>query len=187
MPKEAEDWDIDRIVGKYADAAERMVAGGMDGIEIEAYGHLLDQFWSPLTNRRTDDYGGSPANRLRFVHRVLRAVRDRVGAEFVVGIRMAIDETVPGGIDAPTGLEILAGLEREGLVDFVNVIRGYIADDASARRGHPDPRHGVGARTSTSPAGSARPPSCPCSMRRRSTTWRRPATPSARARSISSA
>ena len=130
-PKEAEDWDIDRIVGKYADAAERMVAGGMDGIEIEAYGHLLDQFWSPLTNRRTDDYGGSSANRLRFVHRVLRAVRDRVGAEFVVGIRMAIDETVPGGIDAPTGLEILAGFEREGLVDFVNVIRGYIADDAS--------------------------------------------------------
>ena len=52
--------------GKYADAAERMQAGGMDGIEIEAYGHLFDQFWSPLTNQRTDEYGGSSENRLRF-------------------------------------------------------------------------------------------------------------------------
>ena len=78
-PKEAEDWDIDRIVGQYADAAERMQAGGMDGIEIECYGHLFDQFWSPLTNRRTDDYGGSLENRLRFALAVLGAIRERVG------------------------------------------------------------------------------------------------------------
>lgn len=128
-PKEAEDWDIERIVGQYADAAERMQVGGMDGIEVEAYGHLLDQFWSPLTNRRTDEYGGSSENRLRFALRVLGAIRERTGPEFVVGIRMAIDETVAGGIDAVTGLEILARLEADGLIDFVNVIRGYIADD----------------------------------------------------------
>nr|MBA3286879.1 NADH:flavin oxidoreductase [Acidimicrobiia bacterium] len=128
-PKAAEDWDIERIVGKYADAAERMHAGGMDGIELEAYGHLLDQFWSPLTNRRDDEYGGSLDNRLRLARRVLAAVRERVGSELVVGIRMAIDETRPGGIDAPTGLDILARLESEGLIDFVNVIRGYIADE----------------------------------------------------------
>ena len=129
IPKQAEVWDLDRIVEKYADAAERMVAGGMDGIEIEAYGHLLDQFWSPLTNQRDDDYGGSFENRLRFPRRVFRAIRSRVGPDFVVGIRMAIDETRPGGIDAPTGLSILGRLEAEGLVDFVNVIRGYIADE----------------------------------------------------------
>ncbi len=129
MPKEAEDWDIDRIVGKYADAAERMQAGGMDGIEIESYGHLFDQFWSPLTNRRADEYGGSFENRLRFGWRVLTGIRERVGADFIVGIRMAVDETIPGGIDAPTGLEILARLEADGLVDFVNVIRGHIATD----------------------------------------------------------
>ena len=128
-PKEAEDWDIDRIVGKYADAAERMQAGGMDGVEVEAYGHLVDQFWSPLTNRRTDDYGGSLENRLRFACRVLAAIRRRTGPGFVVGIRMALDETVPGGIDAAAGLEILARLEADGLIDFVNVIRGYIATD----------------------------------------------------------
>jgi len=129
IPKQAEVWDLDRIVDKYADAAERMVAGGMDGIEIEAYGHLLDQFWSPLTNQRDDEYGGSLENRLRFPLRVFRAVRQRVGPDFIVGTRMAIDETRPGGIDAPTGLEILARLEAEGLVDFVNVIRGYVADE----------------------------------------------------------
>jgi 2,4-dienoyl-CoA reductase-like NADH-dependent reductase (Old Yellow Enzyme family) len=130
IPKEAEEWDIDRIVGKYADAVERMQAGGMDGIEIEANGHLFDQFWSPLTNRRDDEYGGSMENRLRFGWRVLGAIRERVGPDFIVGIRMAVDETVPGGIDTPTGLDILARLEADGLVDFVNVIRGYIATDA---------------------------------------------------------
>jgi N-methyl-L-proline demethylase len=130
IPKEAEDWDIDRIVEKYADAAERMRAGGMDGIEIESYGHLMDQFWSPLTNKRTDEYGGSLENRLRFARRVLKTIRERVGPEFIVGIRMAIDETVPGGIDAATGLAILASLEQEGLIDFVNVIRGLIENDA---------------------------------------------------------
>ena len=131
VPKEAEEWDIDRIVGKYADAAERMQAGGMDGIEIESYGHLFDQFWSPLTNRRDDEYGGSFENRLRFGWRVLTGIRERVGPDFIVGIRMAVDETVPGGIDAPTGLEIVSRLEADGLVDFVNVIRGYIATDPS--------------------------------------------------------
>ncbi|CAN5502590.1 NADH:flavin oxidoreductase [soil metagenome] len=131
IPKQAEDWDIDRIVGKYADAAERMQSGGMDGIEIESYGHLFDQFWSPLTNRRSDEYGGSLENRLRFGWRVLSGIRQRVGPGFVVGIRMAVDERLPGGIDAPTGLDILSRLEADGLVDFVNVIRGYIADEPS--------------------------------------------------------
>jgi 2,4-dienoyl-CoA reductase-like NADH-dependent reductase (Old Yellow Enzyme family) len=50
FPKKMEDWDIARIITDYADAVERMQAGGMDGIELQAYGHLMDQFWSPLTN-----------------------------------------------------------------------------------------------------------------------------------------
>jgi 2,4-dienoyl-CoA reductase-like NADH-dependent reductase (Old Yellow Enzyme family) len=130
IPKQAEEWDIERIVGDYADGAERMRAGGMDGIELEAYGHLMDQFWSPLTNHRDDEYGGSLENRLRFPIEVLTAIRARVGPDFLVGIRMAVDETMPGGIDATTGLAILARLEQAGLIDFVNVIRGYIATDA---------------------------------------------------------
>ena len=130
IPKEAEDWDIERIVAKYADAAERMQAAGMDGIEIESYGHLFDQFWSPLTYRRTDAYGGSIEGRLRFGWEVLGAIRERVGRDYIVGLRMAVDERVPGGIDAEAGLSILRRLEADGLIDFVNVIRGYIASDA---------------------------------------------------------
>jgi N-methyl-L-proline demethylase len=131
VPKEAEEWDIDRVVAQYADAAERMVAGGMDGIELEAHGHLLDQFWSPLTNRRDDEYGGSLDNRLRFPTRVLAAIRERVGREFIVGIRMAVDEVLPGGIDVEAGLEIARRFEAAGLIDFVNVIRGHIANDTT--------------------------------------------------------
>src|SRR5499425_358388 len=74
FPKVAEEWDLDRVVTGYADAAERMRAAGLDGIELEAYGHFLDQFWSPATNRRDDDYGGSLDNRLRFTFRVLDAI-----------------------------------------------------------------------------------------------------------------
>jgi N-methyl-L-proline demethylase len=129
-PKQAEEWDIDRIIGHYADAAERMVTGGMDGIEIEAYGHLFDQFWSPATNRRTDLYGGSFENRMRFPMRVLHAIRDRIGPDVIVSIRMAVDERLPNGIDTETGLTILRRLSSEGLVDVVNVIRGNIVNDA---------------------------------------------------------
>ncbi len=135
-PKVAEQWDIDRIVGDYADAAERMQAGGMDGIEVEAYGHLFDQFWSPATNQRSDDYGGSFENLLRFPLRVLRAIRARVGPEFIVGIRMAIDEVRADGIDEPAGMAILhritdpAHSTASPLIDFVNVIRGNIVTDA---------------------------------------------------------
>ena len=73
FPKAVEEWDIDRIVADYAAAAERMQAARLDGIEINAYGHLPDQFWSPATNRRDDAYGGDLANRLRFTLRVLTA------------------------------------------------------------------------------------------------------------------
>jgi N-methyl-L-proline demethylase len=129
-PKVAEHWDIARIVGHYADAAQRMKAGGMDGIEIEAYGHLFDQFWSPATNKRDDEYGGSFDNRMRFPLEVLRAIRAEVGVDYIVGIRMAVDERLEDGIDAPVGLEILRRLKAENLIDFVNVIRGNIVNDA---------------------------------------------------------
>ena len=91
FPKDAEDWDIERIIA-YAAAAQRMQAAGLDGIELEAYGHLLDEFWSPATNRRDDDYGGSLDNRLRFTFGVLDAIRAAVGRDFIVGLRLVADE-----------------------------------------------------------------------------------------------
>jgi 2,4-dienoyl-CoA reductase-like NADH-dependent reductase (Old Yellow Enzyme family) len=131
IPKVAEGWDVERIVGKYADAAERMRAGGMDGIEVEAYGHLFDQFLSPFTNHRDDEWGGDDERLLRFPWAVLSAIRERVGPDFVVGVRMVIDETLPVGIDTPRGLDVLRRFEDAGLIDFVNVIRGHIEYEAA--------------------------------------------------------
>ena len=140
-PKPAEPWDIRRIIGQYADAAERMQAGGMDGIEIEAYGHLFDQFLSPHTNHRDDEWGGSFANRLRFPLEVLRAIRARVGADFIVGVRMALEESLPDGVELPEGLAALQHYTNEGLVDFVNVVRGNIINDVEL--GKVIPIHGM--------------------------------------------
>ena len=118
FPKAIEDWEIERIVGEYADAAERMKAGGLDGIELEAYGHLMDQFWSPATNMRDDEWGGSLENRLRFSMRVIDAVRERVGPDFIVGIRMVADEDWDAGISKQEGIEIAERVVATGKIDF---------------------------------------------------------------------
>jgi 2,4-dienoyl-CoA reductase-like NADH-dependent reductase (Old Yellow Enzyme family)/thioredoxin reductase len=130
FPKKAEEWDIARIIEDYADAAERMQAAGLDGIELQAYGHLMDQFWSPLTNELEAPYGGTLENRLRFTFDVLSAVRARVGAEFIVGVRYTADEVLEGGLNKQDGLEISRRLKASGMVDFLNIVRGHIDTDA---------------------------------------------------------
>lgn len=130
FPKRLEEWDIERIIKDYADAAERMKAGGMDGIELQAYGHLMDQFWSPLTNDLDGPYGGSLDNRLRFAFDVLREIRKRVGPDFILGIRYTADEALEGGLTRNDGIEISRRLKESGLIDFLNVIRGHIDTDA---------------------------------------------------------
>lgn len=130
FPKLAEDWDIERIIGDFADAAERMKAGGMDGIELQVYGHLLDQFWSPLTNDLVGPYSAeSLENRLRLPLEVLDAMRSRVGDDFIIGLRYTADEVQKGGITAAEGIEISKRLADTGKVDFLNVIRGRIHTD----------------------------------------------------------
>jgi N-methyl-L-proline demethylase len=130
FPKLIEDWDIERIISDFADAAERMQAGGMDGIELQVYGHLLDQFWSPLTNDLTGPYGADNLqNRMRFPMDVLAAIRKRVGKDFIVGLRYTADEAQKGGITAKEGLEISKRLAATGQVDFLNVIKGRIHTD----------------------------------------------------------
>jgi N-methyl-L-proline demethylase len=130
FPKKIEDWDISRIIEDYAAAAERMSAAGLDGIEIEAYGHLMDQFWSPLTNDLAGPYGGNLDNRLRFTFETLAAIRERVGSEFIVGVRYTGDEDLSGGLTKQDGLEISRRLKACGMVDFLNVVRGHIDTDA---------------------------------------------------------
>ncbi|MCO4316429.1 NADH:flavin oxidoreductase [Phyllobacterium sp. 21LDTY02-6] len=131
FPKEAEDWDIERIIADYAAAAQRMQAAGLDGIEFEAYGHLMDGFWSPATNRREDEYGGSLDNRLRFTWMVIDSVRKAVGPDFIVGIRMVADEDWELGLSREEGVEIARRLAASGKFDFLNVIRGHIDTDAA--------------------------------------------------------
>ncbi|MDH3377645.1 MAG: NADH:flavin oxidoreductase [Gammaproteobacteria bacterium] len=129
FPKKLEDWDIKRIISDYVDSAERMQAAGLDGIELQAYGHLMDQFWSPLTNTLDAPYGGSLDNRIRFSFEVLDAIRKRVGEEFIVGIRYTANEVLSGGLSVEEGIEISKRLKESGLVDFLNVIRGHIDTD----------------------------------------------------------
>nr|WP_319387120.1 NADH:flavin oxidoreductase [uncultured Roseibium sp.] len=132
FPKLVEDWDIARIIEDYADAAERMKEGGMDGVELEAYGHLMDQFWSPATNQLDGPYGGETLeSRMRFSLEVIDAIRKRVGEDFILGIRFTADEAMKGGITAEEGLEIARRLKATGQIDFLNVIRGHIDTDAA--------------------------------------------------------
>jgi 2,4-dienoyl-CoA reductase-like NADH-dependent reductase (Old Yellow Enzyme family) len=130
FPKVAEEWDLERIAGDYAAAAQRMQEAGLDGIELECYGHLLDQFWSPATNKREDEHGGSLDNRLRFTHRVLDAIRAAVGPDFIMGLRLVADEDWDKGISKEEGLEICKRLVGTQQIDFLNVIRGHIESDA---------------------------------------------------------
>ena len=130
FPKLIEDWDIERIISDFADAAERMKAGGMDGIELQVSGHLMDQFWSPLTNDLVGPYGADTLeNRMLFPMDVLGAIRKRVGNRFIIGFRYTADEMQKGGISAKDGLEISKILAASGQLDFLNVNRGRIHTD----------------------------------------------------------
>ena len=140
FPKVAEEWDLDRIVQAYADATSRCREAGLDGVEIEAYTHLLDAFWSPLTNHRDDEFGGSLEDRMRFPLRVIRAVREAAGPDFAVGIRMSFDEEMPGGLGREEALAIAHRVVAEG-IDFISVIRGYMASDEALVPGHPADGH----------------------------------------------
>jgi 2,4-dienoyl-CoA reductase-like NADH-dependent reductase (Old Yellow Enzyme family) len=130
FPKVAEPWDLDRIVADYAAGARRCRDAGLDGIEIQSYGHLFDAFLSPATNHRADGLGGPLEQRLAFPSRVLRAVREAVGPDFVVGIRMSMDERIPEGLDREEALAALHALVPEGRLDFLSVVRGTIESDA---------------------------------------------------------
>lgn len=121
--KTIEHEDIRRIVADYARAARRVQDAGLDGIEISAaHQHLIDQFWSPRTNQRSDEYGGSLENRLRFGFEVLEAVREQVGSDFCVGLRMCGDEFHEDGIDHQMAREIAQAMSESGLIDFLSVV-----------------------------------------------------------------
>ena len=180
FPKAAEDFDLARIKAAYADAAERCQAAGLDGLEFEMYGHLLDQFWSPATNKRDDEYGGTLENRMRFSLEVLDAVRERVGRDFIVGARLVCDEDWDRGLIARGRHRNRAAPRR----DRPHRLPQRHSRPYRHRRGTAGSHSGRWARArrriSTSPARSAARLACRCSTRRASRTWRRRATPSPR-------
>jgi len=121
--------EIEELVEAHADAAARCVEAGMDGIEVHCgHGLLIQQFLSPLTNKRTDLYGGPVENRVRFPQAVLAAVRKRVGPDIPVGIRCSGDELVEGGLTAADMAEIVPLLVKAGALDYVDVSAGTDGD-----------------------------------------------------------
>ncbi len=133
FPKVAEAWDVERIIGQYASAAQRCVDAGLDGIEIEAYGHLFDGFLSPATNQREDEFGGTAARRREFGLRVVRAMREAVGENFVLGLRMSMDECLANGLGEDEAVEAMGEFSGAG-IDVLSVIRGTIDSDATLSR-----------------------------------------------------
>ena len=111
--------EIREVTDAWAAAAVRLQKGGFDGCDIPCYGgHLLDQFLSPLSNKRTDEYGGSLDNRLRLTREVLGAIRVAVGRDFIIGIRHSGDHFAPGGMTAEDLLEVARRIDALGLLDY---------------------------------------------------------------------
>ncbi|WP_110708395.1 dimethylglycine demethylation protein DgcA [Salinicola sp. CR57] len=121
--KTIEEEEIWRIIGDFAQGARRVKEGGLDGCELSAvHQHLIDQFWSPRVNKRTDQWGGSFENRMRFGMEVLKAVRAEVGDDFCVGMRICGDEFHPDGLSHDDMKQIAAYYDATGMVDFFGVI-----------------------------------------------------------------
>lgn len=114
--------DIEEVARYFALSAEHVRQGGFDGVELQ-FGHssLARQFLSPLTNYRTDEFGGSLENRMRAPLMFISAVRKAVGNDFTLGIRMCADEMIPGGLDLAQVQEICALFEQSGLIDFMDL------------------------------------------------------------------
>lgn len=121
VPRAMEIEDIDRIVASYGDAAARCAAGGLDGCEVLVPSHLPGQFLAPNANHRTDEYGGSLENRMRFLRRVLEDIRAKTPSGFLVSLRMAVDESAEGGPDRAECLAVASTLYRADLYDVLNL------------------------------------------------------------------
>lgn len=116
--------EIAELVESFARAATNFTSAGFDGVEIHAgHGYLIEQFFSPLTNQRTDDYGGSLANRMRFATEVINAVRSAVG-DVPVGLRVSADERLAHGLTITDMTLICAALTAAGRLDYLSVSNG---------------------------------------------------------------
>ncbi len=122
IPHEMNEDDMDEVVTGHVQTARHLREAGLDGLEVHfGHGHLLQQFLSPASNVRTDTYGGSEANRLRFPLRVLQAVREAMGPDYPVGIRISAEEFMNPGLSLADMQRMVPTIAATVPIDFVNV------------------------------------------------------------------
>jgi NADPH-dependent 2,4-dienoyl-CoA reductase/sulfur reductase-like enzyme len=125
VPHEIEEPLILEIIESFGCAALRTKEAGFDGVEISAsHNHLIDQFWSPRLNRRTDRWGGTFDNRMRFARQVIESVRQQVGGDYVVGIRISADEFLEDGLSLEDMKGIARTLGRTGALNYLDIVGG---------------------------------------------------------------
>jgi 2,4-dienoyl-CoA reductase-like NADH-dependent reductase (Old Yellow Enzyme family)/thioredoxin reductase len=122
IPHEMDEEDMAAVIDGHVRSARHLREAGLDGLEVHfGHGHLLQQFMSPASNVRTDGYGGSEENRLRFPLRVLRAVREAMGPEYPVGIRISAEEFMTPGLSLADMQRIVPIIAAAVPIHFVNV------------------------------------------------------------------
>ena len=119
--------EIEKLIGQFANAAQRAKKSGADGVELHAaHGYLIQQFISPITNKRNDEYGGSLENRMRFLTEIIRRIRRKCGSDFPIVVRLSVDECYdkigkPGkGYGLDEGIQIAKLLEQKG-IDAIDI------------------------------------------------------------------
>ena len=128
LPQAMDADDIAAVIEGFRLSARYAIDGGLDGVELNAgQDSLIRQFLSPLTNQRGDEYGGSLDNRLRFARQIVESVRNELGRDAIVGLRLVGDEYAPwAGIKPEDAAEIARRLAEDGLLDFISVTSGSI-------------------------------------------------------------
>ncbi len=116
IPEEMKKEDIKRVIEDFALAAERAKKAGFDAIQLHgAHGYLINEFLSPLTNKRTDEYGGSLENRTRFLKEVILAIKEKVGEDYPLFIKLNGDDFLEGGFSIREAVKVSKWLENWGI------------------------------------------------------------------------
>ncbi|AHF06452.1 NADH:flavin oxidoreductase [Desulfitobacterium metallireducens] len=131
--------EIKKLPGLYRAAARRVKAAGFDGVEIHsAHSYLLNQFFSPLTNKRTDEYGGTLENRIRLHLEVIKEVRDEVGKDYPVMLRLGACDFTEGGITVEDSIFAAKAFEKAGIdaIDITGSMQGYTSAGGNTGEGY---------------------------------------------------
>ncbi|MBA3028031.1 MAG: NADH:flavin oxidoreductase [Desulfobacteraceae bacterium] len=125
VPRELSREEIKAVIGLYRDASVRVQKAGFDGVEIHsAHGYLLNQFYSPLTNKRKDEYGGDTSGRIKIHLDIIRAIREAAGAEFSIAVRLGASDYMEGGTTIDDSVRAAKEFEKAG-VDMLDISGGF--------------------------------------------------------------